>query len=293
MLHQLRWRKPPRDYRLLWTGLTVALVLHVFFVSIVWYEMKPRTRPLAVVQARQDTAMQVRLIFHTAGKPTAPPPPMALPPPPPRPAREPVSKDAMTLRLPARTSPATPQPAPATSTAPILFDRTGRIILPPNATSAPSAPTPDYVQRGPQGDKQIMQDNAGAKYQSAPNQFNQYFPPPKESFVRGVMRKLNGSESNTKSVDLPHGIHLKCQKVLGIPIPNCGIPPDPPPSTDGDERLNMAPASLLKHAPRPKAPDVATCIAVYKAGKPLPFGCPVDTPARSASAPNAPAVPQH
>ena len=294
MLHQLHWRKPPRDHRRLWVALTIALVLHVCFVLIVWYAMKPSLRQLDAVQVQAEQPMQVRLIFHAAAGSPAAPPPIA-PPPPPRPAREPVSKNAMTLHMPGPTPmpTTTPQPAPATSTAPVLFDRTGRIILPTSASSAPAAPTADYVQHGPQGDTQIMQNNVGAKYQSAPNKLNKYFPPPKESFVGGLMRKLNGSESNTQSVDLPHGIHLKCQKILGIPTPNCGIPPDPPPSNDGDERMSMAPASLVKGGPAIPKPDLATCIAAYKAGKPLPYGCPVDTPARSVDVQRSAATPQH
>lgn len=288
MLHQMRWRKSPPDHRRLWVALTIALFLHIVFVVVVWYEMKPGAHlyQAQVMQAPADTSIQVRFITHSA--PAAPPAPVPPPLPVPHPAREPVSKHAMTVQVP--TENPQPQPAPATSApaAPVLFDRTGRIILP---ASSSSAAAPDYVQRGPQGDTQVMQHRAGDQYKSAPNQFQKYFPPPKESFVGGLMRKLNGSESNTKSVDLPHGIHLKCQKVLGIPIPNCGIPPDPPPPTDGDERLNMAPALLTKGGNAPPKPDVATCIAIYKAGKPLPYGCPVDTPARAASV-QKPASPQ-
>lgn len=291
MLHQMRWRKSPPDHRRLWVALTIALFLHVLFVLVVWYEMQPGAHlyEAQAVHAPADNSIQVRFITHSA--PVAPPSPIPPPLPVPHPAPEPVSKHAMTLHMPGTApAPAQPQPAPATSVppTPTLFDRTGRIILPPSGSSAPA---PDYVQRGPQGDTQVMQHHAGDEYKSAPNQFQKYFPPPKESFVGGLMRKLNGSESNTKSVDLPHGIHLKCQKVLGIPIPNCGIPPDPPPPTDGDERLNMAPASLTNGSNAPPKPDVATCIAIYKAGKPLPYGCPVDTPARAASM-QKPASPQ-
>ncbi|HUA80983.1 MAG TPA: hypothetical protein VL997_11470, partial [Dyella sp.] len=233
--------------------------------------------------------IQIRFITHGSSRPLAAPPPLA-PPPLPHPAREPISKNALAVHLPSSAS--TPQSAPAASAPrPVLFDRTGRIVLPASATSASSAPSAEYVQHAPQGDTQIMEHRAGSAYQSAPNQFQKYFPPPHESFVGGLMRKLNGSESNTKDVDLPHGVHLKCQKVLGIPIPNCGMPPPPPPPTDGDERLNMAPAPLVKGTPMPK-PDVATCIADYQAGKPLPYGCPVDTPARAVDARKRSSAPQ-
>lgn len=283
MLHELRWRKPPRDHRRLWMALAIALALHVLFVAVVWYEMKPTPMPPQVVPVQLDQGIQVRFIARGPASAKAAPP--ITPPPLPPPAREPVSKNAMTLRVP--TAPA-PQPAPASSAPrPVLFDRTGQIVLPANASSAAGAPSADYVQHVPQGDTQIMQYRAGAQYQSAPNRFKQYFPPPDESFVAGVMRKLNGKESNSKDVDLPGGIHLKCQKVLGIPIPNCGMPPPPPPPTDGDERLNMASAALVKGAPSNK-PDIAVCISDYRAGKPLPYGCPVDTPARAVDAEKRP-----
>lgn len=277
MLHALHWRKPPRDPRRLWVALAIALLLHAFFVAAVWYEMRPPAPVPNVVEVQVDQGIQVRFIVRTAAKaaPAIPPPA-----PPPRPTREAVGKNALAVHLPPSQVPAA-QPAPAASAPPpVLFDRTGEAVLPANAPGAPAAA---YVQRVPQGDTEIMQHTAGDRYQSAPNTFKKYFPPPNESFVAGVMRKLNGHQGNTKSVDLPGGIHLKCQKVLGIPIPNCGVPPDPPPSTDGDERMNMAPAPLLKGTPMPK-PDVATCIAEYRAGKPLPYGCPVDTPARAVDA---------
>jgi len=281
MLHHMRWGKPPRDRRRFWVSLSVALLLHVLFVTVVWYEMKPAAAPAQTVGAQRDEAIQVRFIARSARAHAAPPP---ITPPPLRPARERVSKETMTVHLSASTMPA-PQPAPATSAPPRpqLFDRRGQALLPAQASSTSTAPAADYVQRAPQGDTQVMQHDAGAQYQSRPDRFNKYFPPKDESFVAGVMRKLNGSQSNAKSVDLPGGIHLKCQKVLGIPIPNCGVPPAPPPPTDGDQRLNMAPPPLVKGTRMPK-PELATCIADYRAGKPLPYGCPVDTPARAVDA---------
>jgi hypothetical protein len=282
MLHELRWRTPPRDRRRLWASLSVALVLHVLFMAGTWYEMKPAAAPPHVVHAQLDQGIQVRFISRSTAAPhAAPPPPIT--PPPLRPVREPPSKNAMVIHLPSPPATVT-QPAPATSAPPPQwFDRSGQARLPAQASSASTAPAPDYVQRAPQGDTQIMQHRAGAQYQSAPDRFNKYFPPPDESFVAGMMRKLNGHESQTKSADLPGGIHLKCQKVFGIPIPNCVVPPAPPPSTDGDQRLNMAPPPLVKGTTMPK-PSVASCIADYRAGKPLPYGCPVDTPARAVDA---------
>lgn len=50
-------------------------------------------------------------------------------------------------------------------------------------------------------------------------------------------------------------------------------------------RLSMAPASsLAPGTPSPPAPSVDECIAIYRADKPLPYGCPIDTPTRSVDA---------
>jgi hypothetical protein len=283
MLHQMRWRKAPRDHRRLWTALALALLLHVFFVAVAWYEMKPNLQrhPMQVVQV--DNAIQVRFITRSAGS-HAVPPPVALPPPVPKPSREPVSKNAMTLHMPGPTPvpAATPQPAPATSVAPVLFDRTGRIILPANASSTPAAPAPDYVQRGPQGDTQIMHDRDPIKYKATA--LDPYWRKSTNA-VDDALQKVVEKTTVTKTIQLPKGIRIHCGISLAALSGGCGgDPPPPPPSNDGDERLNMAPASLVKGASAPAKPDLATCVAVYKAGKPLPYGCPVDTPARAASA---------
>jgi hypothetical protein len=47
----------------------------------------------------------------------------------------------------------------------------------------------------------------------------------------------------------------------------------------------MAPAQSLAPDPQaPKPPSVEACIAMYRAGKPLAHGCPVDTPIRAVDA---------
>jgi hypothetical protein len=282
LLHEMRWRKTPRDHRLLWVALTIALLLHALFVTVLWYEMKPGLQARTPQLVQVDNAIQVRFISHRTGAPPAPPP-MAVPPPPPlpKPSHEPVSKNAMTVHLP--TPAPAPQPAPATSTAqPMLFDRTGRIILPANASSAPAAPAPDYVQRGPQGDTQIMHDRDPIKYK--PTKLDPYWRKSTNA-VDDALQKVVEKTTVTKTIQLPKGIRIHCGISIAALAGGCGgEPPPPPPSNDGDERLNMAPASLVKGGAAPAKPDVATCIALYKAGKPLPYGCPVDTPARAAGA---------
>jgi hypothetical protein len=301
MLHQLRWRKTPPDHRLLWTALAIALLLHVVFVLVVWHEMKPRARQLEERSPRVESAMQVRLILHAAPKGAAAPPPIVVPPPSlPHPAREPVAKNAMTLHMQGTApAPASSSRAPATSTLlnnpapPKLFDRSGRIILPANASSAPPAPAPDYVQRAPQGDTQIMRDQDPVKYK--PTKLDPYWRKGGNG-IDDALQKAVEKTTVSKTIQLPHGVRIRCGISLAALSGGCGgaDPPPPPPSTDGDERLNMAPASLVKSAPKPKAPDVATCIADYRAGKPLPYGCPVDTPTRAVDAEKrAPAQPGH
>jgi hypothetical protein len=287
MLHQLRWRKTPRDKRLLWVALTIALVLHAIFVAILWYEMKPHAREFAAVYA-PERAIEVRFVSRSSHVPVAPPP-VTPPPPPLRPSNEPPSKNAIAVRLPEQPAPPPATSAPTPPTPPVLFDRSGRIILPANAASAPPAPTPDYVQRGPQGDTQIMHDKDTVKYK--PTQLDQYWRK-NSNAVDDALQKLVDKTTVTKTINLPKGIRIHCGVSIAALSGGCnGDPPPPPPTTDGDERLNMAPAALVKNAPPPPPPSVATCIAYYRAGKPLPNGCPVDTPARAVDAQKASSTP--
>jgi hypothetical protein len=285
MLHQLHWRKAPRDNRLLWVALTIALFLHAVFIAVVWYEMKPHGWEFARVRQAPARAIEVRFISH----PSSPaPPPITLPPPPlPRPSHEEPSKNAIAVRLPE------PTPPPATSTPtppkPVLFDQSGRILLPANASSAPPASTPDYVQRGPQGDTQIMHDRDTVKYKQT--KLDQYWRK-NANAVDDALQKLVDKTTVGKTINLPKGIRIHCGISIAALAGGCsGDPPPPPPTTDGDERLNMAPAALVKNAPQPPPPSVATCIAYYRAGKPLPNGCPVDTPARAVDAQKASTTP--
>lgn len=161
-----------------------------------------------------------------------------------------------------------------------LYDQTGRAVLAPAPAS--TAPAPDYVQRKPQGDTRIMHDTDPVKYKAT--RFDKDFPPPDESLGGAAVRHAVDAVVKSKEVNLPGGIHLKCKTVLGIPTPICHDPPSPPSAKDGDERLNMAPVPLAPSPHAPKPPSVEACIAMYRAGKPLVHGCPVDTPNRSVDA---------
>ncbi|MBE1160502.1 hypothetical protein [Dyella acidiphila] len=288
MLHQMRWRKTPRDRRRLWLALSIAALLHVFFLLVMWYGMKPRGPLRQVVAVQAESAIQVRFITHIAAPAQVPPPVVPALPAPPKPSHEAPAKNALTVHIagtapaPAATTQAPPQPAP------VLFDRTGRIILPANPASAPPAPAaaPDYVQRGPQGDTQIMHDQNPVKYK--PTKLDPYWRKGGTA-VDDALQKLVEKTTVQKTIQLPRGIRIHCGISLAALAGGCGgEPPPPPPSNDGDERMNMAPAASLG-GNAPAKPDAATCIALYKAGRPLPQGCPVDTPARATSAPMPPA----
>lgn len=253
------------------------LLLHGLFVVTLWLEMRPTLpppRPAAV-----GAVLQVRLIpRQRVPLPAHAPPPLPATPSRlagvPAPSREPHDKQAMTASM--------PSPAPAAPT-PRLFDRDGQPLLPP--APAGTAAAPDYVQRLPQGDAQVMRHDDPIMYRST--RFDQDFPSIHETLlgqtVRGVLRATHTGDK--KSVDLPGGVHLKCKTLLGIPTPMCQDPPAAPPKKDGDERLSMAPAQpLAKGIQTPPPPSEAQCIALYRDGKPLPWGCPVDTPTRAVDA---------
>ena len=268
---QRRWHEPliaPRQHR--WAVL-VALLLHAVFVVLIWLGMRPApVKPPAVTAPTE--VMQVR--FITQAPPANQPPPPALPPAPPRPrvvpkSREPLTKGAMVV-----------QSAPTSALAVRLYGEQGQPLLPAAAASAPVAA---YVQRMPQGDAQIMQHRSAVTYQ--PTRFAKDWTGNSDA-IDNALQKLVDHTTVTKTVRLPGGIRIHCAVSLAMLAGGCGGEPPPPPSAkDGDARLNMAPARSLdgmSHGPKP--PGVQACIAMYRAGKPLAYGCPVDTPDRSVDA---------
>ncbi|UJM85668.1 hypothetical protein [Rhodanobacter denitrificans] len=272
LLRQRRWREPRRERRQHWLALVVAGLLHVLFVLVIWQQMRPPVIR-SVVHLQLDDVLQVRFVARTPNAAAAPPPP-AMPTPPkpralPRP-HEPPAKDAMTLQV----------PTPAAAAAPRLYDEHGQPLLP---AAAASAPTPDYVQRLPQGDPRIMQHRSPVTYQAT--RFEKDWNS-NSNAIDSALQKLVDKTTLKKTIRLPGGVRIHCGVSLAMLAGGCGGDPPPPPSAkDGDERLSMAPAKPLggdAHAP-PK-PGEEACIAMYRAGKPLAWGCPVDTPSRAVDA---------
>ena len=266
---RLRWHEPPVTQTTRWLALVLGLLLHGVFAVVAWYGMRPPPRP--VPPTTPDQFMQVRFIDSELVAPArapAPPPPPLLPLPP-RTPPVPPAKGALVVR-----------PPPVAATVPRLFDAMGRPLLP---APAASAPTPGYVQRMPQGDARIMQQDSPIKYQ--PTRFAGDWNRGGSS-IDHALTKLVDKTTVKKTIRLPGGIRIHCAVALAMLAGGCaGDPPRQPSAKDGDERLNMAPASSLDdHEHRSKPPSVEACIAMYRAGKPLAYGCPVDTPDRSVDA---------
>jgi hypothetical protein len=278
LLHQMRWRQAPPDRARRWVALALVLALHALFALLTWHEL--RLRALEEARLGRRDALQVRLI--RAAPPAAPsaPPEMAPPPPPSRPVvREPPAKQAMTVTLPE------PAPAPPSTVipAPQLYDATGEPTLPASATSAPATAAPGYVQRGPQGDTRVMKHDSPVTYKAT--RFDKDWNDGASS-VDDALKRVVDKSTVTHTFHIAPGVRIHCAVALAALAGGCsGDPPPKPTSKSADMRLNMAPANpLVPDAPAPKGPSVEECIAIYRADKPLPQGCPVDTPTRAVDA---------
>lgn len=283
LLHELRWRRPPRDRRRFWVGTSLALAVHLILIAVTWREMQPRPGE-PVPPRRSGDALQVRFIPRGVPR-TAPPPVEAAPPPPPAPSvppplREPPAKNAMTVSLPASGA----APAPASSTAkvaPRLFDADGRPLLP--ASQPAPASTARYVERGVADDTQVMRHDSPVKYQAT--RFDEAWD--KSNSLDSALKRAVDKTTVKRTITLAPGLRLHCGVAFAALSGGCGLgdPPSPPSAKDGDERLSMAPARSLAPPPDPpKPPGEDECIKIYRDGKPLPHGCPVDTPVRAVDA---------
>ncbi len=261
-LRARRWRTSwVSGRRPQWKVLAITCILHALGAAMVWLALRPA--PMATTAAAPGMHMRFVPVELLDAPPPAPPLPLPT--------------TVVRARPHAAVASKTPVAASASDTNLTLYAPDGAPLLP--AASA-SAPTPAYIPHRPTGDMQVMRHADPLPYR--PTRLDKYFPPPDESAGGAAVRKLSQAVVKTTDISLPGGIHLKCKAVLGIPIPNCIDPPAPPSAKDGDERLSMAPAASL--APDPHAlpaPSETACIAMYRAGKPLAWGCPVDTPNRA------------
>jgi hypothetical protein len=258
-----RWHEPPVERATHRWTLAAVLLLHALFALVAWYGTRP---PVPHEEAPPEQFLQIRLIEDTPASHA--PPPLALPPappaaPPPTRARpEPPAKGAMVVQAPPLR----------------LYDEHGQPLLPPAPVS--SAPVPGYVQRMPQGDTQVMRHDSPVKYK--PTRFADDWDKGGSS-VDSALQKLVDKTTKKTTIHLPGGIRIHCAVSLAMLAGGCGGDSPPPPSAkSGDMRLNMAPASTpdgRTHGFTP--PGVEACIAMYRAGKPLAQGCPVDTPDRA------------
>lgn len=258
--------------------LALVLLLHALFALVLWHEMQPKPQQqVAEAPVESEQALVVRLIDNPSKSPAAPPapptPPTLVPPPQVAPPRvRPVThekphRDAMVVQ----DHEAAPAPAAsvATPSASSLFAKDGSVRLAPAAPTTYATTNAKATPAKPADDRQIMQHDYNQMHTKT-TRFEKYFPPPNETAGGKVGRHVGDAiNAIAKSICDP--------KRTGF-NPLCGTPPIPPSPKDGDERLNMPSRSLADDPNPPKPPSLSSCIAEYKATRPLSYGCPINTP---------------
>ncbi len=256
------------------------LALHVLFALALWNEMQPKPVHQTVVHIDIGQPLSVRLIEHSsaprAAQPPAPPtpatrvPPRRVEAPRVRPVTHEKSRhDAMVMQ----DHQAAPAPAASvtTPTAISMFAKDGSVRLPPTTAPAWAASNAKPTQAKPADDRRIMEHDSNQMHYKA-TRFEKYFPPPNETAGGALGRHIGDAmKEMAKSM---------CDPKKSTTASNllCGVPPLPPSPKDGDERLNLPPAPLAGNLNPAKPLPLSTCIALYKADKPLPYGCPINTP---------------
>jgi hypothetical protein len=158
----------------------------------------------------------------------------------------------------------------STSAATNLFNKDGSIRLPPVPADTSVTPRVDAKPAKPADNRQIMQHTNYVHYK--PTRFDKYFPPPNETAGGAVGRHIGDAiQAIAKSM---------CDPAKRSTASNllCGAPPLPPSPKDADERLNLPSPSLVGDPHPVKSLPLSTCIAEYNDGKPLSYGCPINTP---------------
>lgn len=249
-----------------------VLLLHALFVLVLWQAMQPTFSPAATAaQVDNDQALVVRLIDTPRPPRTAPPvvppplpptstPPRQVAPPRVRPVtHEPPRHDAMVIQ--------DHQPPPASTPVAVAPSGVSLQLQPAQTTYATTNPKLKPAKSA--DDSQIMQHDYNQMHTKS-TRFEQYFPPPNESAGGKVGRHVGDAlKAIAASICDPKSTKFN---------PLCGSPPVPPSPKDGDERLSL-PSAPLSHDPNPpKLPSLASCFAEYRATRPLPYGCPLNTP---------------
>ncbi|RDJ00724.1 hypothetical protein DVT68_07320 [Dyella solisilvae] len=242
--------------------------------------MRPRPQHREEAHGDGDRALVVRLIDHPskprAAQPTEPPaPPKTLAPPQVAPApispvtHEKPRRDAMAVQ----DHEATPAPSVpvATPSATSLFAKDGSVRLAPTTEATPATASAKAEPDKPADDRQIMQHDSNHMQYKA-TRFEKYFPPPNETAGGALGRHIGDViKQMAKSVCDP-------DKKSTVANPLCAAPPPPASPMDRDGRLNLPPAPLADDPNATKGPPLSSCIAEYKAEKPLSSGCPANTP---------------
>ncbi|NID05497.1 hypothetical protein HBF26_11415 [Luteibacter jiangsuensis] len=291
-LHDIGRRPPPRERVLRILAMVAAIVLHIGLVLLVRYEMEPRLLIGYAPVADREDVLEVRFI-EPAPRPA---PAVETPPPPPEPPPKVRSPEA-TRPEPPRPRPstqATPQPpAPDATPAPdaqarrpVLFGADGSIVMPKKG--AEGTTQADFVARKPTDDSGIMSHKTTVTYTQT--RFEKDWAPRDENALNKGLRRAMETTTVKKTIDLGHGVRVKCATVFFVlPVGCGGEDPSKAAAKDGDVRLNMAPANPpVKDLPgQPAPPTEAECIAAFRADKPLPQGCASDTPLKAMDQENA------
>jgi hypothetical protein len=279
-LNRRRWRQPLLTRPMRALTLALVLILHALFAMVLWHEMrlKPLHPPVAAMD--RDRALVVILIDRPskprAAQPSEPStPPSLVPPRQVAPARvrsvpqEKSRREAMVVQEHA----ATPAPAASVATPPAisLFAKDGSVRLPPAMEATSTTTSTRAKPAKPADDRQIMQHDSNRMHYKA-TRFEKYFPPPNETAGGAAGRHIGDAlKQIADSICDPHKGSTASDML-------CGAPPLPPSPKDGDERLNLPPPPLADDPHPTKPPPLSSCIAEYKATRPLSYGCPLNTP---------------
>jgi hypothetical protein len=260
-------------------ALTLTLVLHALFALVLWNEMRSSPAHPTRVHADINQVLVVRLLDQTST------PPAAQPPAPPAPPQLTASRQGatpharpITHEKPRRGAMVVQDhetaPAQAASVATAadnsVFAKDGSVRLPP-PTNHWAPQSAKAKQPKPADDRRIMQHDLNRMH-TTQTRFEKYFPPPNETAGGALGRHMGDAlKKIAKSICNPKKSSMATNML-------CAAPPLPPSSKDRDERISL-PSAPLAGNPHPAKPlPLATCITIYKASGPLPYGCPINTP---------------